>query len=344
MDMFNAMGQKVPYLKRVYEITQSQLGSYVSYNVSIDFNEEGAVKSPEVLKNLDILVDSITNFELTKKVKDNTSVFSILDIIKEMNQTLHSDSIEYHCIPDTREEVAQILLLYEMSGGTQAFNWIDEDYSMMRIQVPMWKFQAKQIPIELHAVERISKRLFPQAKTTLIGGAVQFAEIALKIAVGELQSVLLSIIIISILMIIVFASFKTGLIGLIPNLAPLLVIGAYLGYFGKPMNMMSMTIIPMMLGIAVDDTIHFINSIKHEFEKCGKYKEAVLTSFATVGRSLLMTTIVLTISFMTYMFSPVNMIQDIGLLASIGLLTALITDFLITPALMILTKPFGREN
>ncbi len=215
---------------------------------------------------------------------------------------------------------------------------------MMRVQVPMYKFQAKQIPVELGAVRRISKELFPKATTTVVGGAVQFAEIAIKIVAGELKSVVLSLIIISILLILVFASIKTGLIGLIPNLAPMLVIGAYLGYLEVPLNMMTMTIIPMMLGIAVDDTIHFINSIKYEFEKCGNYREAVLTSFETVGRSLFMTTIVLSVSFATYMLSPVKMVADIGLLASIGLLSALITDFLITPALMIITKPFGREK
>ncbi len=344
MDMFKSLGRKIPYINRVYDVSHSQLGSYLSYNVSIDFKEPDAIKSPEVLRNLDVLVDSINNFELTKKVKNNTSVFSILDIIKEMNQTLHSDSVKYHCIPDTREEIAQILLLYEMSGGTKSFNWIDEEYSMMRVQVPMYKFQAKQIPVELGAVRRISKELFPKATTTIVGSAVQFAEIAIKIVAGELKSVVLSLIIISILLILVFASIKTGLIGLIPNLAPMLVIGAYLGYLDVPLNMMTMTIIPMMLGIAVDDTIHFINSIKYEFEKCGNYKEAVLTSFATVGRSLLMTTIVLAVSFATYMFSPVKMVADIGLLASIGLLSALITDFLITPALMIITKPFGKEK
>ncbi|PID63324.1 MAG: hypothetical protein CR986_00040 [Ignavibacteriae bacterium] len=343
MDMFKSMGRKVPYLNRVYEVAHSKLGSYLSYNVSIDFREQDAIKSPEVLKKLDVLVDSVSHFELTKKVKNNTSVFSILDIIKEMNQTLHSDSIKYYRVPDTREEIAQILLLYEMSGGTKSFNWIDEEYSMMRVQVPMYKFAAKGISDELSAVRRISKNLFPNATTTVVGSAAQFAEIAIKIVAGELKSVILSLIIISILLILVFASIKTGLIGLIPNLAPMLVIGAYLGYLDVSLNMMTMTVIPMMLGIAVDDTIHFINSIKYEFEKCENYKEATLTAFETVGRSLLMTTIVLAVSFATYILSPVKMIGEMGLLASIGLLAALITDFLITPALMIITKPFGKE-
>ncbi len=344
MDVFEGMGRKIPYINRVYDIAHSQLGSYLSYNVSLDFKEPDAIKSPEMLKNLDVLVDSISRFELTKKVKNNSSVFSILDIIKEMNQTLHSDSVKYHSIPNTREEIAQILLLYEMSGGTKSFNWIDEEYSMMRVQVPMYKFQAKEIVNELDDVKRISKKLFPNATTTIVGSAAQFSVIGQKVVAGELKSVMISLIIISILLILVFASIQTGLIGLIPNLAPMLVIGAYLGYLDVPLNMMTMTIIPMMLGIAVDDTIHFINSIKYEFEKCGNYKQATLTAFATVGRSLLMTTIVLSVSFATYILSPVKMIADIGLLASIGLLAALITDFLITPALMIMMKPFGKEN
>ncbi len=298
MDIFKSMGLKVPYLNRVYEIAHSQLGSYISYNVSIDFNEQDAIKSP----------------------------------------------IQYHRVPDTREEIAQILLLYEMSGGTKSFNWIDEEFSMMRVQVPMYKFHAKGISDELAAVRRITKNLFPNATTTVVGSAAQFAEIAIKIVAGELKSVLLSLIIISVLLILVFGSIKTGLIGLIPNLAPMLAIGAYLGYFDVPLNMMTMTVIPMMLGIAVDDTIHFINSIKYEFEKCGSYKEATLAAFATVGRSLLMTTIVLAVSFATYLLSPVKMIGEMGFLASLGLFAALITDFLITPALMIITKPFGNEE
>ncbi len=342
MNVFEAFGRKMPYIDRVYEVAHSQLGSFMSYNVSINFEEQDAVKSPEVLRNLDVLVDSVSRFELTKKVKNNTSVFSILDIIKEMNKTLHSDSTKYYCIPDTREEIAQILLLYEMSGGTKAFNWIDEEYSMLNVQVPVWKYQGKTIPEELETVKRISNELFPDAAVTIVGSAVQFAVVSEKIVEGELKSVVLSLIIISILLILVFGSIKTGLIGLIPNLAPMLVIGAYLGYFNVPLNMMTMTVVPMMLGIAVDDTIHFINSIKYEFEKCGNYKKAILTAFKTVGRALLMTTIVLSISFATYMLSPVKMIETMGLLASMGLLAALVTDFLITPALMIMTKPFGK--
>jgi predicted RND superfamily exporter protein len=143
---------------------------------------------------------------------------------------------------------------------------------------------------------------------------------------------------------LVFGSVKTGLIGMIPNVTPLIVIGGYMGYFQSPLDMMTMTIMPMLLGIAVDDTIHFINHIKYEFERCGNYATAILTSFETVGKTLAMTTIILSITFGMYMFSPVAAMVRIGFLASLGLITALLADYLMTPALMLLTKPFGEES
>ncbi len=344
MDVFKFMGTKIPYVKRVYDITQSQLGSYLTYNVTINFEEPNAIKNPKVLKKFDALLDTIAAFELTKKNEDAASVFSILDIIKEMNQTLHSDSIGYHTIPDNSDMIAQVLLLYEMSGGTKTFKWIDEDYSMLRAQVQLEKFATHEIVKELEKVLSIGKVNFPEAKVSYVGSAVQFAELNSKIVSGELKSVIWALIIIGILLIIVFSSVKTGFIGLIPNFMPLIVIGGYMGHFHSPLDMMTMTIMPMLLGIAVDDTIHFINQIKFEFEKCGKYNDAIITAFHTVGKNLVMTTIILCASFGMFTFSPVANMVRIGYLAPMGLLAALLADFFVTPALISLTKPFGKEN
>lgn len=344
MDIFAFMGTKIPYMKRVQEITQSQLGSYLTYNISISFDEPDAIKNPEVLKNFDAILDTVASFKLTKTNQDAASIFSILDIIKEMNQTLHSDSIEYHRIPDNSDMIAQLLLLYEMSGGTKTFNWIDEDYSMLRAQVQLEKFAANDIVDELAIIKRLGEENFENANFNFVGTAVQFAELNKKIVTGELKSVILALIIIGVLLVIVFSSLKTGLIGMIPNLMPLIVIGGYMGYFNSPLDMMTMTIMPMLLGIAVDDTIHFINQIKYEFEKCGNYYDANIAAFRTVGRNIAMTTIILCATFAMYTFSPVSNLVRIGYLASVGLMAALITDYFATPALIMLTKPFGKET
>ncbi len=344
MDMFRFMGTKIPYIKRVYDITQSQLGSYLTYNISVKFDESDAIKDPEVLRKFDAMLDTVSFFKLTKKNEDAASIFSILDIIKEMNQTLHSDSVDYHFIPNNSNMIAQVLLLYEMSGGTKTFNWIDEDYSMLRASIQIKRFEANTIVEELKKIKQMGKENLEGAEVNIVGSAVQFAELNNKIVSGELKSVIWALIIIGVLLVIVFSSVKTGLIGMIPNLMPLVIIGGYMGYLNSPLDMMTMTIMPMLLGIAVDDTIHFINQIKYEFEKCGNYNKAIISAFHTIGKNLAMTTIILCASFAMFTFSPVANMVRIGYLAPMGLLAALVADYFVTPALISLTKPFGKES
>ncbi|PID28051.1 MAG: hypothetical protein CSB55_06850 [Candidatus Cloacimonadota bacterium] len=344
IDMFKMMGLKVDYIKRVYEVVNSQLGSYMSYNVTVKYEEPDRIKEPKVMQNFDKFLEEIGKFELTAKNENNSSIFSILDIIKDMNQTLNEDKKEFYKIPDNKEMIAQLLFLYEMSGGTKLFTWIDEDYSVLRAQIQMKEFNANETVRELNEIKRLGKELFPGAEVDVVGTAVQFAEMNAKIVTAELKSILLSFLIISILLILVFGSFETGLIGMIPNLIPMAFIGGYMGYFDIPLDMMTMTILPMVLGIAVDDTIHFINHIKFEFEKEKNYQHAVISSFKHVGLALGMTTIILSAGFAMYIFSPVGVMSRIGLLVFTGLAAALISDYLATPILIYIIKPFGKED
>jgi hypothetical protein len=164
---------------------------------------------------------------------------------------------------------------------------------MLRAEVQLQKFLAAEIARELDRIEELGKELFPNARVSVIGSAVQFGEMNGKLVAGQLKSIGVAMIVICVLLVVVFASLGTGFIGMIPNIAPLMAIGGYMGFGNSPLDMMTMTIMPMLLGIAVDDTIHFINHIKFEFEKCGDYHTAIIRSFGTVGKTLAMTTIIL---------------------------------------------------
>ncbi len=343
-DVFDVIGLKVPYMKRVHEVVNSKLGSYISYNITVTYQDKDAIKDPQILNQFDALLNEVGKFELTKKNKGVPKIFSILDILKEMNQTFHEDNEANYAVPQTRDLVAQLLFLYEISGGDKTFNWIDEEYTLLRARVELKEFDANEIVREFERIRSLGKKLFPDAEVNIVGGAVRVAELNNKIVTGEIKSFLTALVAIGVLMALVFASLKTGLIGLIPNVTPLIILAGFMGYFNYQLDMMTMTIIPMLLGVAVDDSIHFINQIKFEFEKCGNYRQAILNSFYVVGKTLTMTTIILAASFAMYTFSPVNALFRIGLLASMGLISALIADFTMTPIVILLTKPFGKEN
>ena len=343
MDSFKFMGLRIPYVKRIYDITQSQLGSYFNYNVMLTFDEDDAVKNPDILKKLDELSALIATFKLTKLNNGVPKIFSILDIVKEMNQTMHADDPAFYTIPDDEDLLAQLLFLYEISGG-QTSRWVDEEFRTIRMAVDVAGFDANDLAANMERIQEKCTQLFPQADCHLIGAAVQFAELNNKIVFGELYSFLTSLVAIAILMMLVFGSVKMGLIGLIPNIFPVIVIGSIMGYLDIPLDLMTMAIMPMILGIAVDDTIHFTNHTKYLFEKEKSYEHAIFGTLYSIGKTLAMTTIILSATFLVYLICNIDAILRLGVLAAIGLLAALAADYLMTPVLIYISKPFGKEG
>lgn len=344
MDLFGLLGLKIPYVKRVHEVVNSKLGSYMTYNITVAYDQPNAAKDPDVLRKFDALLTEVGTFDLTTKNEGVPKIFSILDILKQMNQVFHEDKPADYIVPETRDLVAQLLFLYELSGGKKTFNWVDEEYTMLRARIELRGFDANEIVNEFEQIRVLGKKLLPDARVSIVGGAVRLAEMNRKVVTGQLKSFSAALVVIGVMMALVFSSIRTGLIGMVPNVTPLIILAGFMGYFDYSLDVMSMTIIPILLGVAVDDSIHFINQIKFEFEKCGNYRTAILNSFYVVGKTLTMTTIILAASFAMYMFSPVNGMFRIGLLASIGLIAALVADFTITPIVILLSKPFGKES
>ncbi|MEL3906640.1 MAG: MMPL family transporter [Treponema sp.] len=343
MDSFNFMGTRIHYVKRLYDITQSQLGSYFNYNIMLTFREPDAVKNPDNLKKLDKLAEHIGTFRLTKLNNGVPKIFSILDIVKEMNQTMNADDPAYYTIPDDPELLTQLLFLYELSGGN-ALQWVDDEYRTLRMNIDVSLFDGNEIKANMEDIRRQCALLFPDAHCFLTGAAVHFAEMNNKIVYGELYSFLTSLIAIAVLMMIVFGSLKMGFIGLIPNLMPVISIGAIMGYLNIPLDMITMTIMPMILGIAVDDTIHFTNHTKYVFEQEQCYDTAIRQTFYSIGKTLAMTTIILSVTFLMYLTCKIDAIFRLGILAAVGLFSALIADYLMTPILIYITQPFSKNT
>lgn len=343
MDSFNFMGTRIPYVKRIYEITHSQLGAYFNYNVMLTFKEADAVKKPENLKKLEELSRLISGFKLTKLNNGVPKIFSILDVVKDMNQTMHADDPAFYTIPEDEDLLTQLLFLYEISGG-ETSRWVDDEFRTLRMTVDVAAFDGNELTANLESVYKKCAELFPDAETFLTGAAAHAAEMNNKIVYGEINSFFTSLAAIGVLMMIVFGSIKMGLIGLIPNIMPIITTGAIMGYFHVPLDMVTMALMPMVLGIAVDDTIHFTNHTKYLFEKEGSYDKAIVGSFYSIGKTLAMTTIILSVTFLMYMASKIDAFLRLGILAAVGLFSALIADYLMTPVLIYITKPFGKEE
>ena len=345
MDYTDMMGKRTPYVKRLLEITNSKLGSQYSYEVLIEYAQEDAIKNPEILVKMDELTARIGTLSMTKVSNGKPRVSSVTKIIKEMNRTLNEDDIAFYAIPDDQDLVAQILFLYEISGGNDVFQYVSEDFSAAYLHVELSGYDAEQCVQNVDQVEKWVDELFPDAETAgVVGEVMQYAAMNGKLVRGSLRSIGTSFIVIFILLMLAFGSVRTGAIAMIPNIAPVLLIGGVMGYAGIPLDMITALIMPMILGIAVDDTIHFTNHIKVHFEECGEYRKAILNSYREIGKTMAMTTVILCAMFFIFVFSTMTALCRIGYLSVIGLAGALVADYTLTPILILLTKPFGKEK
>ena len=345
MDYSDMMGERTPYIKRLLEITNSKLGSQYSYEVLIEYPDEDAIKNPEVLKNMDELTRRIGTLSMTKVSNGKPRVSSVTKIIKEMNRTLNEDDIAYYVIPDEQELVSQILFLYEISGGDDVYQYVSEDFSAAYLHVELCGYDAEECVKNVDMVEKWVAELFPGTETAgVVGEVMQYAAMNGKLVRGSLRSIGTSFIVIFLLLVLAFSSLRTGAIAMIPNIAPVMLIGGIMGYSHIVLDMITALIMPMILGIAVDDTIHFTNHIKVHFEEFGNYRKAILESYREIGKTMAMTTIILCAMFFIFVFSTMNALVRIGYLSVVGLAGALVADYTLTPILILVTKPFGKEG
>ena len=343
LDYIEMLGLKIPYIARLAKLQNTQLGSVYSYKILIEYPDVDEFKKPERMFALEKLENTLGNLSLTRKSNGKPRVKSVLDIVKETNRMLNGDNPAYYSIPDDENLLTQELFLYEITGGSRLYDWLNADYNMAYVNVNLATYDSSQIASNIADAEKAAEELFPGAEVSAIGAVAEFAEMNGKIVRGELKSFAGSFIMIAAMLILVFMSIRTGLIGMIPNVTPVIILAGIMGYFRFRLDMMTMTVMPMILGIAVDDTIHFINHVKYYYEVHGNYKDAILRTYLEIGKTMCMTTVIICAMFLIYAFSPMNTMHRIGMLSIVGLTTALAADYLLTPVLIYVTKPFGKE-
>jgi len=173
----------------------------------------------------------------------------------------------------------------------------------------------------------------------LASPSLMFAHIGSKNIVSMIKGSSMALILISILLGFALRSFKFGLLSLLPNLMPAAIGFGIWGLAVSEVGLGLSVVMGMTLGIIVDDTVHFLSKyIRARREKGMTSEEAVRYSFASVGRALWITTMVLVAGFLVMATSSFKINADMGLLTAMTILIALLVDFLFLPPLLMLLK------
>jgi predicted RND superfamily exporter protein len=337
-DTEHSYGNKVSYINRMTAVAKTKIGTFDSYNITINFPEKNSAKKIDILKKFDAFQNQVKQLELTKKTS------SLLTVLKDMNKLMNDDNPDSYRLPASNKQVSQLLMLYEMSGGSNLYQWTNSDFNILRLRVGLKTMNSKKSIEEIKLLRAYARELFPNATVNIVGSLPRLAEINRLISIGQTKSLLLAFAVISILMMIIFGNVKLGLIGLIPNIFPIIVIGGTMGFLDIPVDFLTVTVAPMILGIAVDDTIHFFNHSRELFKEYGNYEKTITETIHSLGSAIITTSLVIVLAFAVYLISPFNILRNLGLLIVVGILSALLADLFITPLMILLTKPYSKKQ
>ena len=330
--------RKVP-VRVATEFVDEHMSGSSSVVYLFDSGEPEGVKNPEVLREIERVQ------RIAEKHDVVTKTYSIVDLMKDINESFHNGDPNYYKIPDSRELVAQYLLVYELSGGDEIRDFVSHDYARATLEL---RTKLTHTSLYQKLVDDIDGQLSAQSLQASTVSKTGIGALWLKfvdyITLSQIQGGVIALSVISLLMCVVFGSVRIGLLSMIPNIAPVILVLGAMGWAGTPLDYYRLLIAPIAIGIAVDDTIHMMSRYRHEFSVSGDYEQALRASMKGVGRALLITSTILVIGFLMNMFSLMDGQKSFGVLVASVIAAALIADFLLLPALVLLFKPFGKQG
>jgi hypothetical protein len=331
-------GEDVPIRRETIAIDDA-MGGMGSLVYLFDTGAPDGIKEPALLREIERLQAEASKDELVKKT------YSIVDVLKDLNQQFHDGDPAWHVLPDSRELVAQYLLLYESSGGDETEEYVSSDYSRANLELRVKLVETSKTT---QLAERLDAYLAANpvqgARLEMTGIWALWFQLVDYITTSQVNGFLLAFSVIAALMALIFRSFKLGLLSMVPNVLPSLITLGLMGVIGFALDYNKLLLGTVAIGIAVDDTIHHVTRFRHEFERCGRYAEALLATMRDVGRAVFITSAALVCGFLVFTVSALDSQAQLGILLAFCISTALVAEFLLMPALILVLQPFGPEG
>ena len=305
----------------------------------IDTGKENGWQDPDRLARLDALSEKLEHYKdpylsVGKAVSLNT-------IIKETNRALHGNDEAFYRVPKEKDLVAQELLLFENSGSDDLEDVVDSQFSKARLTIKVPWIDSIKAEGVLHYLQRESKAAFPDDKVTVTGVIPLMVTTFTQAINSSVISYIIAFVLISLMMMLILRSVRIGLLSMIPNLTPIILGLLLMVIFKIPLDMFTLLIGSIAIGLAVDDTIHFMHNFMRYYHQTGDSAEAIRRTFFTTGKALVITSVVLSLGFYAYTQAQMISVQNFGLLTGTVILFALLADLLMAPALMVVAAKRG---
>jgi len=318
------------------EKIDKELNGSMSMEILFKTDRENGLYKPDLLNRIESAAVDFENISYEKIFIGKA--WSVTTILKEINQALNENNSDAYTIPQNEPLVAQEFLLFENSGSDDLEDFVDSQFSMARLTLKVpFVDGVLYDPLEEEISAYLAKN-FHDVDFQITGLVALIAKTFNNTITSMAKSYLIALGIITLMMIILIGRFRIGLLSMIPNLAPIILMLGVIGWFRFPMDLFTMMVASIAIGLAVDDTIHFMHNFRRYYEQSGDPKKAVFETLHSTGRAMLVTSIVLSIGFFIYMFASMQNIIRFGFLTGFTIIMALASDYFIAPALMVLVN------
>lgn len=294
---------------------------------------EGDIQDPSLLKRID-------NYEKEiKNIKGTGSATSIATVIKMMSKALNDkENKGYNAIPDTRDAVAQYLLLYSMSGDPKDFEQlVNFDYTKALMNIQFHASDMKELNKIIGSIENIVKD--DPAFSVLSGFSLTDKEMAESTFTGQIYSLIFALLAIFLLLIWIFRSTTAGALGIIPLAFAVVCTFGFMGLLNIDLNIVTALLSSISIGVGVDYTIHMFWRLKLEFEGRQSYPQAIIRALRVTGRGIVINAFSVMLGFAVLLFSSFPYLKMFSALIILSLSLCLICALILIPAVCMVMKP-----
>ena len=334
-------------IRAAYELVDNIMGGTQNLEVYLESEQDGTFQDPQVLN----MMEELQHF-LENDFEEVVLTRSLVNIVKDANQSLHGGNPEYYSIPQDGRQLQQTLFLFNNANPTDRRRVVSDDYSQAHITINSRNTGTEQ-GVQLFNVteEKIKtlieplKEQYPNLKVTVTGGMALLVKMMDYISWSQITGFGLALLIISLILLFIFGSIRVGIIALFPNLFPLIVVFGSMGYLNIPVDVDTLIVAPLMIGIVVDDTIHFLTHYRDEIIKSnGNIIEAIRQVFREVGQAITFTSLILALAFFSFLGLDHQGLSSFGLLSSMAIIAALAAELFLLPALLMVTRTTFKRH
>ncbi|MFC1524498.1 RND family transporter [Thermodesulfobacteriota bacterium] len=329
-------------VRQAIELIDREMNGSLTIEIMIDTGEENGLYDPIIMQTLERMNRHAEQLEIGEHRPGKSS--SLVDFVKEMNSALYADEPGYYTVPDDRQLIAQELLLFTNSDADDLERLVDTQFSKARMTILVPWVDAVLYADLLQELEvDFNEMLAGRAKVTVTGMTAIICRTFAEIIRTMGTSYLIAAGVITLFMIVLIGDVRMGLVSMAPNLLPIILGLGFMKIVGVPLDYSTIMVGGIAIGLAVDDTVHYFHNFRRYYDKTGDPKAAVHQTMQTTGRALLFTTIILSGAFFNLLAADMNSTVNFGLITGFTITMALLADFLLAPALLVLLIGKARD-